>query len=327
VQRHPILRLASLSAISLVAVACGGSGSSTDDTVGKPDVAVDTAPADTAVTDTATSDTFVPTTDAADAAVLDAETGPDWPSCDSKPSGTTTSTIPALWATNPSAPVYSWVSGAVVTAVSGGGCAADKACQIFVQEEGGAATLAGVAKKAIKVFVSAKAGSRFTGIVPGDKVDIAAHAWRYNVTGQNELLLQVNDLLRGCIKKTGTGTITAVPATLTELGSVAAYETQYGPVLVTVSGVSGNTDTSLSMTFGLWPTTGGFDAGASSIVSLSPYCLSGNAFTGMTTSKRYDFNSVTGVFGIFIPTTTGDSGTSPKYLEVYARTMADVSIK
>lgn len=317
------LRLLPFVSATFLALGCGGDGGTTEVPVidsGHPDVTIDTG-----VTDTG-SDTFVPTEDASDAAALDAETGPDWPTCDSKPDGTTTSTIPALWATNPTAPVYSWVSGVVVTAVSGGGCAADKACQLFVQQESADTTLAAVAKKAIKVFVSAKAGSRFTGIVPGDKVDVAAHAWRYNVTGQNELLLQVNDALRGCIKKTGTGTITPVPATLPDLATAAAYETQYGPVLVTVSNVTGDTDDALTKIFGLRATASG-DAGAPQPVSVSPYCLPGYAFTGMTTLKRYDFNSITGVFGMFIPSTTTDAGTPPKFLVVYPRTMSDLSIQ
>ena len=50
--------------------------------------------------------------------------------------------------------------------------------------------------------------------------------------------------------------------------------------------------------------TGGFDAGSSQIVSLSPYCLAGNVFgSAMTTAKRYDFDAVTGVFGLFIDPT------------------------
>lgn len=319
-QLNRLLGLFSLALLPLAAVACGAandevSAETTDS--GRPD---STTTPDTAVEDVG-ADTFVPTPDAADTAVLDAETGPDWPSCDSKPTGTTTATIPEIWTANPTAPKYSWVSGVVVTAVSGGGCAADTACQIFVQQESSETTLAGVSKKAIKVFISAKAASRFTGIVPGDKVDIAAHAWRYNIDGQNELLLQVNDLTRGCMKKTGVGTITPVPATLTDLGSVAAYESDLGPVLVKLSTVSGTTKATLSLIFGMFP-TGGFDAGSSQIVSLSPYCLAGNTFgSTMIPAKRYDFDTVTAVFGLFI------DPTPKKYLVVYPRTMADLAIK
>ncbi len=315
-----LLRAFSLAALPLVALACGGSNDEVTAPVvdsGRPDA---TTTPDTAVDDVGT-DTFVPTPDAAETSVPDAETGPDWPSCDSKPAGTTTATIPEIWTANPTAPKYSWVSGVVITAVSGGGCVADAACQIFVQQESPETTLAGVSKKALKVFISAKTASRFTGLVPGDKVDLAAHAWRYNIDGQNELLLQINDLTRGCMKKTGTGTINPVPATLADLGSVTAYESDIGPVLLKLTTVSGTTKASLAQIFGMFP-TGGFDAGSSQIVSLSPYCLAGNVFgSAMTTAKRYDFDAVTGVFGLFI------DPTPKKYSVVYPRTMADLAIR
>lgn len=315
-----------LSSLCSVFVACGGEDTVTDvgsvDS-GRPDTTTDTG-SDTGTADTG-ADTFVPSTDTGDAA--DADSGPTWPSCDSKPTGTTTATIPALWTANPSSPTYSWVSGVIVTAVTGGGCVAGKACDIYVQEQGTETTLAGAAHKAMKVFVSDKASSHFTGIAPGDKVDLAAHAWRYTVGGQNELLLQVNDAIRGCIKKTGTGSVAAVPATLMDL-SVSAYETN-GPVLITLSNVTADTDAaSLSKTTNaMFPTTGGFEAGTFEKTSLSPFCLAGGAFTGMTTSKRYDFTSVTGVFSMYIPGATTDAGLLVKILELCPRTMTDVVIK
>ncbi len=327
-QRNPLL--ASLPALALLVAACGGSDAETTPgpiDSGTPDtyVAPDAAPETTA--EDASADTSVPASDAADAAAADADAPADWPSCDGKPAGATAATVPELWTANPTTPRSSWVSGVVVTAVSTGGCATHKACQIFVQEESTETTLAGVARKAIKVFVSAKAAARFTGIVPGDKVDLAGHAFRYTLAGQNELLLQVNDLTRGCIKKTGTGTITPVPATLPELGSVAAYETTFGPVLVQLKDVSGNTDSALTNTFGMFPTTGGFEAGAYEVVSLSPYCLPASTFTGITTKTRYNFATVTGVFGMFAPPPAADGGVASKYLQVYPRSMADLAIK
>ncbi len=277
------------------------------------------------VMDSTVEDTFVPVdtgADAPDTGDLDVgDAPPAWPSCDSKPAAASASTIAEVWAANPTAPKFSWVSGVVVTGVSQGGCADGRACQIVVQE-GSATTLDTAAKHAIKLFVSAKAASRFTGIVVGDTVDIAAYAWRYNLGGQRELLLQVNDLLRGCAKKTGIGTIDPVPATLTELASVAAYEDTYGPVLVRVTDVSGTTDTALTMTFGLWPTSG-FDAGSTSIVSASPYYLAAGAYTGLTASTRYDFASITGVYGLFVPD-PGDAGPATKYLHIYPRTMTEM---
>jgi len=307
-------------------VGCSGS---TDESPVTPlaDASVDdSATLDTGAPDTSTiEDTFVPVdtgsdaSDTGDLGVTDAP--PAWPSCDSKPTDAATSTIAQLWVDDPKTPKFTWVSGAIVTGVSYNGCAAERACQIVVQE-GTATTLATAARHAIKLFVSAKAASRFIGIAVGDRLDIAAYAWRYNLGGQRELLLQVNDLLRGCAKKTGTGTIDAVPATLAELGSVAAYEDTYGPVLVRVADVSGRTDTALTMTFGLWPTSG-FDAGSMPIVSASPYYLTAGAFTGIAATTRYDFASITGVYGLFVPD-PGDAGAATKYLHIYPRTMSEV---
>lgn len=254
--------------------------------------------------------------DAADAA-------PAWPSCDAKPDAATARTIVEVWAANPITPSFTWVSGATVTAVSFGGCVAEQACQIFLQE-GTGATLGAAAKHAIKLFVSKKTAARFTGIAPGDVVDVAAHAWRYDLDGQNELLLQVNDALRGCAKKTGTGSIAPVVATLEQLGTVSAYESTYGPVLVVVKDVSGKPDATPTTTFGLW-NTAGFDAGTTEIVSLSPYFLPGGSFTGLTAGAKTDFSSITGVFGLFVPA-PGDAAVS-KYLQLYPRAMTDVVVK
>jgi hypothetical protein len=296
-------------------VACGGSTGTVTPVV---DSGHETLPDTTPVVD-AQPDT-TDTTDTADtnpADTFDATPEP-WPTCDTKPDGATPSSIADVWTASAAKPTYVWVSGPIVTAISYNGCTAGKACSIFVQEGPDATTLDGAAHHAIKVFVSASAASRFTGIAVGDKVDIAARGWRYNISGENEILLQVADTpLRGCMKKTGTGTVAPVPATLAQLGDVAAYETKYGPVLVTVTGVSGKADASPAMTFGLW-TTGTFDAGGASIVSLSPFCLAGGMFTGLTSGTTTNFSSVTGVFGLYYPS----SGTT-KYLELYPRAMAD----
>src|SRR5205807_3549888 len=106
-------------------------------------------------------------------------------------------------------------------------------CNVFLQDPGTYASLAEAAHHAIKIFVSPAAASHFVGIAVGDQVDVAGWAWRYTVGGENEILLQVADApLRGCFKKTGTGTIASVDATLVDLGSISAYEDTYGPVLV-----------------------------------------------------------------------------------------------
>ncbi len=264
--------------------------------------------------DTGAIQDTMPAADARDAAL-------PWPTCDVRPEGAVPTTIPAIWTANASMPAYSWLPSVYVTGVSSGGCSNGRACQIFVQDALTYGDLAGAAHHAIKLFISPATATHFLGIVVGDRVDIAAHGLRYTFGGQNELLLQVNELLRGCIFKTGTGTATPVAATLSELGDVDAYENKYGPVLVKVDAVSGTPDVSPTKTFGLWNTST-FDAGVSSIVSLSPFFLPGSTFTGLSAVKT-EFTSVTGVFGIFTPS-AGDAGTTSKYLQIYARTMADV---
>jgi hypothetical protein len=282
------------------------------------DSAVEETTADSSIDSSTTDEGFDETGDAL----------PPWPSCDAQPTGTATKTIPQIWTDNPATPAFDWISGSIVTAVSQGGCSAGKACQIFLEDAGGGADLASVSHHAIKLFVSAKAADRFTGIAPNDKVDVAGYAVRYTLDGQNELLVEVNDFLRGCIKKTGTGAIAPVPATLSDLSTVSAYESTIGPVLVTVSGVSGKPTTS-SAIFGLYPTTGfdaGPDGGTTGIVSLSPYFLSGGAFTGLTLGSKNDFSTVTGVYGMFYPG-SGDAGTATKYLVLYPRVMTEVVLK
>lgn len=327
-----------LSSVFLVACA-GGSSEDTGDGVVDSAVIDSAPPSDSSMPDTEVdtgADSSVEETAAdsgIDSSMTDAgtdETGdalPPWPSCDAQPTGTATKTIAQIWTDNPAVPAFDWISGSIVTAVSQGACSAGKACQIFLQE-GAGADLAAVSHHAIKLFVSAKAADRFTGIAPGDKVDVAGYAVRYTLDGQNELLVEVNDLLRGCIKKTGTGTISPVAATLSDLSTVSAYESTIGPVLVTVSGVSGKPTTS-SAIFGIYPTTGfdaGPDGGTTGIVSLSPYFLASGAFSGLTLNAKNDFATITGVYGMFYPG-TGDAGPATKYLVIYPRVMTEVVLK
>jgi hypothetical protein len=274
------------------------------------------------VADSSVADTNEAATDTLDAAV-DSDAPAPWPMCDARPDTALTSTISDVWTANSTKPVYDWISGAYVTAISQGACVAGKACQVFLEEGTDYADLAAAAHHAIKVFVSAAGATHFTGVAVGDRVDVAGWGWRYTLSGQNEILLEVNDLLRGCMKKTGTGVVHPVAATLTQLGSVAAYETTYGPVLVQLSGVTGKTGASTTETFGLW-TTGTTDAGAASIVSLSPFFLSGGAFSGLVPTTITDFATITGVFGLFYPAGGSDAGPATKYLEIYPRTAADI---
>ncbi|MBL8716327.1 MAG: hypothetical protein JNL79_10045 [Myxococcales bacterium] len=311
----------SVVGLALSAVpACSGSSATTDGPVDTG--TLDTGAPDTTPADTGDKDTGLADTGTVDTGTADADAPIPWPTCDAKPATATTSTLPEIWKANPTTPVFTWVSGAIVTGVSQGGCSAGKACQIFLQD-GSFASLAASSGHAIRFFASIVTGERFAGIAVGDKVDVAAYAVRYTLGGQNELLLEVNDLLRGCMKKTGTGTIDPVAATLAELGTVDAYENKYGPVLVKAVELSGKPDVSLGMTFGLF--TIGVDAGGAPNVSLSPYFLPGAAFTApLVPSTKIDFTSVTGVFGMFVVSATGDAGTATKYLQIYPRTMADL---
>ncbi len=324
-----------------VVAGCGGAdGEVTQADTGvdaTSDVGTDTSKPDTATDvkdDTNVDDTLVGTDTAADTSTTDGGSGDSdapapWPTCDAQPAGTLTTTIDAIWTASATKPAFDWVSGAYVTAVSQGGCSAGKACQIFLADATSYTSLGTAAHHAIKIFVSAAGGTHFTGIAVGDKVDTAGYGWRYNVGGQNEILLEVNDLLRGCIKKTGTGTVVPVDATLSDLNSVAAYETTYGPVLVKLTGISGTPTSVSTETFGIY-TTGGFDAGTdagtSSVVSLSPFFLPGGTFAGLgfTGGTKINFTSIVGVFGVFIPS-AADAGVPTKYLELYPRTGADIT--
>lgn len=210
--------------------------------------------------------------------------------------------------------------GVFVTGVTKGGCVAGSACQIFVQQSESFADLAAGSQQAIKMFISGNTATHFVGVKVGDKVDVDAWAWRYNLNGQNELLLQVNLNLEGCAKPVGTGNPQPVTAELTQL-TLTAYEETVGPLLVKVNGVSGKPQLP-NETFGLWKTGVFVEAGPETIVSLSPYLLSGGAFTGLPQGTTTKFSSVTGVFGLFSPT----ADPSAKYKEIYPRTDAEYPI-
>ena len=250
-----------------------------------------------------------------------------WPDCSTQPSAAPTTAISDIWAANAGAPAEVWVPGVYVTAISKNGCVAGESCQIYVQSDLAPATLAAGAHKAIKVFVSALAATHFTGVHVGDQVDLLGFGWRYNLRGQNEILLEVNLALPGCAKKVGTGTVTPIPgATLSDF-SVVGYESTYGPLLVRIDGVSGTTTANLAETFGLVPSAdGGFvDAGGGPITSLSPFFLSGATFTTpMLVSHKHLFGSITGIYGLFM--IGNDAGPATKYLEVYPRSMADLTV-
>lgn len=317
------------------AAACGGDGGTVEPTP-QPDAKIEASPdvvteepADTAIVETtpeATPDTALD--DVIDAAEVDADASDGavpWPTCDAAPTGTTPATINGLWTSTPASASFSWIQGAYVTGISLNGCttSATATCQITLADATSYADLAAAAKRSIRMIVWAPASSRFAGLQVGDKVDVAAWGYRLTTGGQNELVLDVSETRRGCAKKVGTGAVTPVPATLAQLGTVAAYEDTYGPVLVRLDGVSANTDQTSGLTGGMfYPAM--FDAGGPSPVEVSSYFLAGNVFAGYTPTTRYDWQSVTGVFGIYRPTASGDAGTPTKFLVIYPRTMGDL---
>lgn len=255
------------------------------------------------------------------------DSGPEpWPTCDTQPAGSAARTIVQVWQDNPSTATPVWISGVVITAISKGGCSAGSACQIFVQEPGSFESLEQGAHRAIKLFISGNTAEHFENLAVGDKVDVYAHAWRYNVNpAQQELLLQVNWQLRGCAKKTGTDTVEPIGGVrLTDL-TVQGYEQTYGPLLVRVDAVAGKPGAATE-TFALWHPGVFNDAGPQDIVSASPYFLPGGRFDHLPTDGQtvVHFASITGVFGLFVPST--DAGTAPKYLMLYPRTVPDMPL-
>lgn len=294
---------AALAAASVIATAaawlgaCSGSGTQTG-----PDDAGDAGGKDGTSLDGPVTDAFA------------------WPDCNTTPASAKVEAIPQVWADNPSKPVETWITGAYVAAVSKGGCAANEACDFYVQTDPSYASLQAAALHGLKVFVSAASAQHFVGLAVGDKVDLLGWAWRYDVGGQNELLLQVNETLPGCFKKTGSATLAPVTAMLTDFSVMAAEET-LGPVLVEVDGVSG-TPQNPGETFGIYKTGTYNDAGVQSVTSLSPYFLAGGVFTGLTKGQKTNFTRVVGVFGLFVP--PADGGATAKYMEIYPRTSADI---
>jgi hypothetical protein len=257
-----------------------------------------------------------------DGATLDAPMGFDgaaWPDCTSVPPTAAMTTIADIWAQNYSKPTEVYLSGGLVTGISAGGCTAGFGCQIFIQDAASYGNLAAASKHAIKIFASANTAQYFAGVAVGDKIDVLGWAWRYNLDGYNELLVQVNLALPGCFKKVGTGTATPTSATLDDF-TPQAYEQTMGPVFVKLDAVSGTPQQPTEI-FALRKTGVFSDAGLSTLTSLSPFFLPGTAFTGLTQGQATNFTSVTGVFSLYL--IAPDAG-GTKYEVIYPRTMADV---
>ncbi len=293
-----------------LAFACGDNGNGTETDSGALDVTqkqdVMTQPVDAAK-------------DALDAAPTDAPGFP-WPDCTSQPSTVPTKTIVDLWNDDPTTPEQVWLNGVYVTAISAGGCAAGKACEFIVQQDLTYSSLAVGAHHAIREWVTSTTAKYFTSLQVGDQVNMMAWALRENEGGQNELITHVDTIEPGCALKIGTGTpapITGV--TLQDIGSIAAYETTYGPLLIEIANVTG-TPKQPDQTFGLGDTF--YDGGASDaqIVSLSPYYMAGSVFVGFDAGVKTKFASVSGVYNEYF----NPDASAVKYLEIGTRTMGDV---
>jgi hypothetical protein len=324
--RSALLALA-LGLPGAFAAACGNDGTTTEPGT--------SAAATSAATSTGTSSTSAGTGgaggsggEAAATSGATASTGaggeggapPSWPDCTSQPAGSAATTLKTIWQDDPAAPTPVWLQGVYVTALSKNGCVSGEACDIFVQEQESFADLAAAAQRSLKLFVSPATSEHFLGLAVGDKLDVYAHAWRYDVSGEDELLLQVNLQLPGCALKVGSGSPQPVAAKLSEL-TQQAYYTTHGPVLVQVSPPSGLSGTPHlpEETFAIYETGVFSDAGVEELMSLSPFFLPGAAFVGWTPEAPLTFTSVTGVYAVFVPA----GAPLVRYKELYPRTMAE----
>lgn len=241
-----------------------------------------------------------------------------WPTCDAKPDEVPAKTLNEIWLDDPTEPTEVWVAGVYVTAVSAGGCTAGAGCQIFVQQQETFADITAGSKQALKLFASPATAHHFAGIAVGDRLDLQAHAWRYDVDGQNELLLQVANHLPGCAKVVGTGTPMPVAGLdLVDL-TVQLYEYDMGPLLIELTTVSGKPHLPTEL-FGLWESFMPGNDPLEEVTSMSPYMLAGSAFTGFQPEVIHNFPTVTGIFSLYVP----PANPPQKYEVIYPRTMDD----
>ncbi len=246
-----------------------------------------------------------------------------WPDCTTQPAGSPTKIIPDIWADDPSAPEEVWVPGVYVTAVSGGACVDGTACQIFLQQDAGYGSVEEARQHGIKLFASKKTAMHFTGVAVGDKVNVYGHAWRYTVGGQNELLIQVTLASPGCFAHVSSNN-TLSPIPLTQLEDVVSedYETA-GPLFVSVTSnpKSHGKPKMPAETFGIIDNSLDLEAGTDQLISLSPTFLTGSAFNGLSMGTTTHFDTVNGVYGLFVPPNQMPPAT--KYKEIYVRSDAD----
>ena len=243
-----------------------------------------------------------------------------WPDCEEQPLGSPIKTIGEIWTDNPSTPAEAWLEGLYVTAVSKSGCVAGEACQIYVQEEELYGSLIEAGHGSLRIGVAPSVAGYFTDIAVDDEINLYAHAVRDDRDGKNELIFLVTNALPGCAKVVGAGVTLPVTATLNDL-TVAVYEDTLGPVLVEVSGVSGNPNLA-DETFALWTTGSPPGNDITTVTSLSPFFLPNAAFTGLTDGLSTDFDFVIGVFGVYAPT----ADPLIKYEEIYVRSVVDYEL-
>jgi hypothetical protein len=225
-----------------------------------------------------------------------------------------------VWTDDPAQPTPVWLSGVYVTAISGSACTESSGCQLFVQSAETFPSFAAGAHQAIRVLVFPPAVTDFVPLVVGDRIDLYGPAWRHTSGGQNELFVEISSSYPGCAKKVGSGNPTGIPGVTLDDLTLAAYETTHGPLLVTLQAVSGKVKQP-NETFALFKSFQIEDGGLANVTSLSPFFLPNGVFVGWTAGNLVNFTSLTGVFGLFVP-----SGSSIKYEEIYVRSMGDAVV-
>lgn len=316
------LKLASLLVFALGygATACNSGGEIEDDTTSSSTGSSSTKASSTAQGSTVASSTGAGSTTTGGGGMggMGGMGGaPGWPTCDSQPPNSSSEPIPQVWADNPMTPKKVWIENVIVTAVARAGCAANESCQIFIQQSETYASLTAAQKQSLPIGIAPAVAEHFVGIKVGDRVDVYGHAFRNTQNGKNELGILVTPALQGCAKVVGSAAPVPVVATLPEL--TTPYYEANGPALVTLTAVTGKTKTPVE-TFALWNTGMQPTGDITEVTSLSPFFLTGAAFTGLTPATVTDFASVTGVFGIFAP----DATPLIKYEEIYPRTANDI---
>ncbi|MBK8253434.1 MAG: hypothetical protein IPK82_12305 [Polyangiaceae bacterium] len=244
-----------------------------------------------------------------------------WPTCQSQPDNVPLATINSIWLENPTMAKEYWVPGVYITGVSGGGCVAGVGCQLFVQQKETFASIADGSKQALRVNVFPVASEYFVNLNVGDQINLQAYAYRHTQNGQNELFFHVSSALPGCAMKVGSGAPAPVSGLVLADLTVPLYEDVMGPLFIRLDTVSGKTKLP-DQTFALWESFMPGMQPIEEVTSLSPFFLTGSAFTGLNSAVIYNFTTVDGVFGLFAP----DATPLIKYEEIYIRSMQDVVI-